>query len=60
MLISTCCKAHVTVEAERDWNGKTKRGKYVCRWWECTKCRQPCDTEASINLGAMDHADAVA
>lgn len=48
MMSSVCCSARVF--AAHSSGGWWIEGKVVYDWYECSQCKQPCDTVTALSL----------
>lgn len=48
MIKSVCCEA--AVREARSAGGWWIRGEIVTKWYECTVCKEACDTEISQTM----------
>lgn len=52
MIVSKCC--HAAIKVARSAGGWWIRGELVTQWYECTSCREACETYTVLNLGDED------
>jgi len=47
-LISTCCKASITLKPDDHFH-HSEQEVQISHWYECNRCKNPCDVEEVEN-----------